>query len=348
MLKLKTQRSTNKEIVLEIAKSSPLIANAVGYNADDNSIAVDLKTFISEPLTPEIANEFLAVLANKIVTQRVYDTLAGWVNPYEVFRRESSPFGDAEEQLSVGEVDDDEYSTTSDITTHFVPDVKVNFIYTTHKKVWKTSVSLDLLRGAFVSDYGLADLVSLIIKKLRDSKELFLYDTITEELIEAVDEAHLKMYEIEEIEDIGEAEASRKAYEQLIGLALKFSMPTDDFNESELRSVTPLGQAVLVLNASYKASFDVNVLASLLNSAKIGESQYFQKVFVVELPEEEDNILGFMLDPDKYVYKDRILTTTTFFDKSNLISTTRLFNFVKTGINPHVNGVALVLDDSPA
>jgi hypothetical protein len=338
---MKTQRSNNKAITIEVAKSSQLIADAIGFNPDDNSISVDLKTF-SESLQPEIANEFLSVLANKIVSQRVYDTLAGWNNPYEVFRRESSPFGDAEELLSVAEIDADEYSTTSDITDHFVPDVKVSFIYTTHKKVWKTSVSMELLKGAFVSDYGLADLVSLIIKKLRDSKELFLYDTITEELKTGIE----KEVEITEITGLGESEASRKAYEQIISLAMNFSMPTKNYNESDIRSATPLGEAILILNASYKASFDVNVMASLLNSAKIGDSSYFKKVLVVDLGVEEDNIMGFMLDVDKYIYKDRILTTTTYFDASNLISTTRLFNFVKTGINPHTNGVALVLSES--
>jgi hypothetical protein len=338
-----SKRSTNIEIATEVAKASSMIADALGYDSNTGKLGVDLNTF-SETLAPEIANEFLAVLSNKIVVQRVYDPLAGWNNPYEVFRREMSMMGDAEELLSVGEVADANYSTTSSLTSTSTPDVKVAFIQTTHKKVWTTSVSMELLRGAFVQEFGLSSLVSLIIKKLRDSKELYLYDTIVEELktgitIEAV---------ITEIIGVGEAEASRDAYEEILTLVHKFTIPTADYNESGLRAITPKGQAILILNASYQASFDVNVLASLFNSSKIGQDSYFKQVLVVDLGAEESQVLGFLLDEDKYIYKDRINTTTSFFDPSNLITTTRLFNFVKTGVNPHVNGVKLVNALTPA
>jgi hypothetical protein len=331
------KKSTNLEIAVEVAKQSEMIADALGYNSNTGKLSVDLNTF-SETLQPEIANEFLSVLANKIVVQRVYDTLDGWANPYEVFRRELSMMGDAEELLSVGEVDADEYSTTSSLLDTSTPDVKVAFIYTTHRKVWTTSVSMDLLRGAFVQEFGLASLVSLIIKKLRDSKELFLYDTIVEELKEGI----VKEVLLPEIDGVGDTENARKGYETIVELAHKFAIPTSIYNESGLRAITPVGQGILILNASYKASFDVNVLASLFNSAKIGQDNYFKQVLVVDLGAEEEQVLGFLLDEDKYIYKDRINTTTTFFDPSNLITTTRLFNFLKTGINPHMNGVKLV------
>lgn len=337
------KRSSNVEIAIEVAKQSEMIADALQYDPSTNKLGVDLKTF-SDPLAPEIANEFLAVLTNKIVVQRVYDPLAGWNNPYEVFRREMSMMGDAEELLSVGEVDAENYSTTSSLTDTATPDVKVAFIQTTHKKVWTTSVSLDLLRGAFVQEFGLADLTSLIIKKLRDSKELFLYDTIVGELKTGITIEEV----ITEITGVGEAEDSRKAYEEILALVHKFQIPTANYNESGLRAITPKGTAVLILNASYQASFDVNVLASLFNSSKIGQEQYFKQVLVVDLGADEEQVLGFLLDEDKYIYKDRINTTTSFFDPSNLITTTRLFNFVKTGVNPHVNGVKLVNALTPA
>ena len=201
------KRSTNVQIATEVAKESEIIAEALQYDSASGKLGVNLNTF-SETLQPEIANEFIAVLANKIVVQRVYDPLAGWTNPYEVFRREMSMMGDAEELLSVGEVEPENYSTTSSLTDTATPDVKVAFIQTTHKKVWTTSVSMDLLRGAFVQEFGLADLVSLIIKKLRDSKELFLYDTIVGELKTGITKEEV----ITEITCVGEAEQSRNAY----------------------------------------------------------------------------------------------------------------------------------------
>jgi hypothetical protein len=327
---------TNKEIVAAVAQTNKNIAEFVNYaeHADGNYTMAELSQFETAPST--VYNEFLGVLVNKIVVQRNYTILGGWENPYSIFYKPTSALGDTEELLAVDLLDGEDYSETSSLLSVQKPDVFNHYIYTEEKKVWKVSIAQPIIRAAFTTEGGLSALIASIIGMLRKSKELFIYDTMTEEFDEAFEITH----EIEDIDDVGETEAARKAYEQIIALTNKLSLPSDDFNAQGLRTTTPKGAAVLMINPDYKASFDINVFASLFNANVVGENKIFARVVMADMA---DDVLGYVLDPDAFLIMDRILQTESFFDGSNLITHFYLHNWVKFGMNPFVNAVKLIV-----
>ena len=91
---------TNVQIATELCKKNPSsrYANLLGYDATKGTINEDnLKLFTDQP---DIANEFISDMANKVVVQRAYDLFRDYEMPFKVFLREMSRLGDPEELLS--------------------------------------------------------------------------------------------------------------------------------------------------------------------------------------------------------------------------------------------------------
>ena len=118
------------------------------------------------------------------------------------------------------------------------------------------------------------------------------------------------------------------------------SIPSDDYNNAGVVTFTPLGRSVLVLNSLYKSSFDVNVLASLFNSAKIGEQQYFSKVIVAPLSGTKQ--VGVVLDEEAYMWGYRFNVSQNIINPANLTIEEYYHAWVKRAVVPFRQAVALV------
>jgi hypothetical protein len=325
---------SNRELIGAVAAHSDIVADHFGYsqNADGTfNLTNDGKQFAA-PTT--VTNEFLSVLINKIVVQRNYVVLGGWENPYNIFYKAMEPMGDTEELMTVDVIAAANYSGTSSLLTVAPPTVYNSYIYTVDKKVWKVSISQPILAGAFTTEGGLSALVANIIGMLRKSKELYVYDQLTADFATA-----FTITEAIGTVTPGNAAQAQLAYEKIIALAQRMSLPATGFNAQGVRTNTALGSAILVLNAGYKASFDISVFASLFNADVVGEQKKFARVLVVDLPA---GVLGYVMDPEAYIIVDRIMQTESFFDASNLVTTFFLHNWIKRGKNPFVNAVKLI------
>ena len=145
---------------------------------------------------------------------------------------------------------------------------------------------------------------------------------------------------IQAVTGAGQTANAQKAYVQILKLAVDMSIPSDDYNNAGVETFTPLGRGVLVLNSLYKSSFDVNVLASLFNSAKIGEQQYFSKVIVAPLSGTKQ--LGVVLDEEAYLWGYRFNVSQNIINPANLTIEEYYHAWVKRGVVPFRQAVALV------
>ena len=328
---------TNVEIVKQLCKANPnsRYAKLVGYDENTGNINEDaLSLFTSQP---DIANEFISDMANKIVVQRAYDLFRDYKMPFGVFQREMSRLGDAEELLSAQLATPDNYDATATPFNADSPSILIAWIKTEDKKVVNVKLSYEIWAGAFVSEQGLSNIAGIILKNLRDSIELMVYKAIKDDLADATKVT--KSFTITAVADAGETTNAQKAYEEIIKLVTDMSLPNDDYNTNEVETFTPLGRAVLVLNSRYKASFDVNVLASLFNSAKIGENQYFSKVIVADLGE---NAIGCVLDEEAYLWGYRFAVSQSIVNPANLTVENYYHAWVKRAVVPFRQAVRLV------
>ena len=330
---------TNVEIVKQLCKMNPSssYAKLVNYNEQDGSISEDALSLFSTS-TPDIANEFISDMANKIVVQRAFDLFRDYKMPFDVFMKAMSRLGDAEELLTSKLATPASYDATATPFNADKPDIVLSWIKTEDKKVVNVQLSYEIWAGAFVSENGLSNIAGIILKNLRDSIEYLVYTNIVADLSDATKVT--KYATIQEVADAGETANAQKAYEQILKLAIDMSIPSDDYNTSEVNTFTPLGRAVLVLNSQYKASFDVNVLASLFNSAKIGEQQYFSKVIVAPLTGTKQ--VGVVLDEEAYMWGYRFNVSQNIINPANLTIEEYYHAWVKRAFVPFRQAVRLV------
>lgn len=330
----------NDVIALELAKANPTskYASLLEYDAENGTInAGKLSLFADEP---QIANEFISDMMNKIIVQRAYDLMRGYETPFKRFMRPMSRLGDAEELLTAELAQVNNYKATG--TNPFEagkPSIKLAWIKTTDKKEVEVCLSYEIWAGAFTSEEGLSNIAGIIIKNLGDSLDLYLYDVINGDFVDK--EKITKSYTITSVTGVGQVEASQKAYEEIIKLANEMTLPRNTYNTSELRTITPKGRLVLVLNAQYRSAFDVNVLASLFHSDKVGENKYFAEVILADL---DATTVGVILDEEAFMYGFRINQAGSIYNPKTLEINTFMHRWIKRALVPWRNAVRLVVE----
>lgn len=339
---------TNVEIVKQLCKINPTsrYAKLVNYNEQDGSISADALSLFTDQ--PDIANEFISDMANKVVVQRAFDLFRDYKMPFDVFRKEMSRLGDAEELLTSQLATPTNYDDTAVPFSADKPSIVLAWIKTEDRKVVNVQLSYNIWAGAFTTEQGLSNIAGIILKNLRDAIELLVYKAIKTDLSDATKVA--KSQALTVVSDAGETANAQKAYEEIIKLVTEMSLPSDDYNTAEVETFTPLGRCVLVLNARYKSAFDVNVLASLFNSAKIGENQYFSKVIVADLdnsdattvPATPNTMIGCVLDEEAYMWGYRFNVQQSIINPANLTIEEYYHSWVKRAVVPFRQAVRLV------
>ena len=346
---------TNVEIVKELCRQNPTASYSklVGYDAktgeiDENS----LSRFGDEPV---IANEFISAMANKIVVQRAFDLFRDYEMPFGMFRKEMSRLGDAEELLTASLVAPKDYTDIGVNVSPFdatKPTIHLSWIKTEDKKYVDVQLIYEIWAGAFVSETGLSNIAGIILKNLRDSIENMVYDTIVAQLAEYDNISYDStgggtdhtVVELQAVSGEGETANAQKAYEGIMKTAMQMTLPSKDFNKSGLKTFTPKGRAVLFLNAKYGASFDINVLASLFNSDKIGTDKYFKEVRIIDTPDNHgnDTVIGYIVDDEAFMWGYRFVVSDSIRNPKTLAIDTYYHAWVKRAFVPWRNCVQLV------
>lgn len=338
MAKKTITNPTNAQIALELCKKHPTskYAQFLEYDAEQGTINSSKLAMFGD--MPEVANEFISDMANKIVVQRTYDLFRDWDMPFKTFLKEMSRLGDVEELLSAQLATPTDYDATAVPFGADKPSIVLSWVKTEDKKTTNVQLSYEIWAGAFVSETGLSNIVGIILKNLRDAVELKVYDNIRSDFSSATIYSKYKV--ITEVAGAGETADAQKAYEEIIKLVTDMSLPSTSFNTAGVKTFTPKGRSVLVLNALYSASFDVNVLASLFNSAEIGKNKYFKEVIVAEL--SGDNQIGIVLDEEAYLWGYRFSVAQNIVNPANLTIEEYYHAWVKRAGVPFRNAVRLL------
>ena len=337
---------TNIQIATELCKMSPnsRYSKELGYNEETGELGVkDLSIFTS---TPDIANEFISDMANKIIVQRAYDLFRDYQMPFGVFLRQMDRLGDAEELLTAELAVTEAYDGTTDNPfSAGKPDMVLSWLKTEDKRRVKVKLNYAVWAGAFTSEGGLSSISGIILKNLRDSVEEYIRGVIKDDLANPLKVTAYSV--IQEISDAGETANAQKAYEQILKLARDMTIPSTSYNTSAVKTFTPMGKFVLVLNSRYSSSFDVNVLASLFNSNEIAMKKYFKEVIVTDY-EGDNSEVGILLDVEGYLFGNRIDMAQSILNPATLDIVTWYHRWVKRAVVPFRQAVRLVTAEPQA
>lgn len=214
-------------------------------------------------------NQFMNSLINRIGSTIVRDIT--WKNPLAIFKQGMMSFGDTIEEVHLDFIKPTIYEEQRDYLEKDVfgqapPPSKSAFHTINRKEKFKITINRDVLRRAFLSDTGLAEMTSQIMAVAASSDEWSEFLSMTK-LFKTYDEKYgffrMQISDMNTFEpDKNKVDAALKA---LRVAANKMQYPTPAFNFAAVHSFARPEDLVLIATPEFKANVDVTSLAAAFN-----------------------------------------------------------------------------------
>lgn len=212
-----------------------------------------------------LQNDFLKALVNRIgrvlITSKMYD------NPWAMFKKGMLEFGETVEEVFVNIAKPHQYDpkvAESEVFKREIPDVRAAFHTMNYQKFYKTTISNDQLRQAFLSWEGITDLISKIIDSLYTGANYDEFITMKYLIAKLALEGNIYATNIPTIS----AENAKSIVTDIKGVSNQLEFLSTKYNMAGVATYTDKRDQFILLNATFDAVIDVEVLASAFNIDK--------------------------------------------------------------------------------
>lgn len=214
---------------------------------------------------PALQNEFLSALVNRIgrvlITSKMYD------NPWAMFKKGMLEFGESIEEIFVNMAKPFQFDPAvaeSNVFKREIPDVRAAFHIMNYQKYYKSTVSNDQLRQAFLSWQGITDLIAKIVDAMYTGANYDEFITMKYMLARHIIDGHMYPVEIP-----APTEANMKqVVAKIKGISNQYEFQSNKYNLAGVYTHTLKRDQYLLINANFDATMDVEVLASAFNMSK--------------------------------------------------------------------------------
>ena len=211
---------------------------------------------------PNLANQFLSSLINRIASVRVKSAVFN--NAYAELKKGYLEFGETVEEVFVQIAKAREFSpekAESRELKRTIPDVRSAF----HSMNWRVEYPVTIqnndLKTAFMSENGVQDLIARIVDAIYTAAEYDEFLLFKYLIIKAV--SHGKMYPV--AFDATDMEEGAIAFR---GASNKLTFMSNAYNASGVHTTTPKADQYIFMDADFNAAFDVSVLSAAFNMDK--------------------------------------------------------------------------------
>lgn len=212
-----------------------------------------------------LQNEFLSALVNRIgrvvVSSRLFD------NPLKMFKKGILEYGEVVEDIFVNIAKPftfDPKTAESEVFKREIPDVKSTFYVMNYQKFYKTTVSADQLRQAFLSWEGVIDLIGRIVDSMYSGANYDEWLTIKYMIARKMLNG-----EIASVTIATPSEATAKTIGTRVrGLSNDFEFPKTTYNTAKVLNKSDKNDQYLIMTSEFDAFIDVNLLSAAFNMDK--------------------------------------------------------------------------------
>lgn len=215
---------------------------------------------------PEIQNEFLSALINRIAEVKV--TNKYYTNPFAVFKKGKLNFGEVIEDIFIDLAHVKNYSPEKAETTVFqreFPDVKSAFYVMNYQKYYKQTVQPYDLENAFLSINGVSSFIEKIVTTMFTAMEQDEFLTIKYMLAYRIYNGLMKPYEIPAVNKANMEEI----VEAIQTVSDDMTFLKRDYNLVGVNNFALKDDQYLIVSAKFNAKRNVEVLASAFNMDKV-------------------------------------------------------------------------------
>lgn len=216
---------------------------------------------------PALQNEFLSALVNRIgrvlITSKMYD------NPWRMFKKGMLEFGESIEEIFVNMAKPFQFDPAvaeSNVFKREIPDVRAAFHIMNYQKYYKSTVSNDQLRQAFLSWQGITDLIAKIVDSMYTGANYDEFITMKYMLARHILDGHMFPVQIPTVETAN----MTKIVTTIKGISNIYDIQlSNKHNVAGVYTNTRKNDQFLLINSMFDAEMDVEVLASAFNMDKV-------------------------------------------------------------------------------
>lgn len=209
-----------------------------------------------------LQNEFLTALVNRIglvlVTSKLYE------NPWSFFKRGILEYGETVEEIFVSIAKPHQFNqdrAEKEVFKREIPNVLAAFHSMNYQKFYKTTVSNDQLRQAFLSWDGITDLIGRIIDSLYTGANYDEFLVMKYLLAVHILKGNISSVTIPTVVDTN----MRPIASILKSQSNLLTFMSSKFNMAGVPTYTDKNDQFLIVNSKFDATMDVEVLATSFN-----------------------------------------------------------------------------------
>ncbi len=214
---------------------------------------------------PALQNEFLSALINRI--GRVLATSKMYTNPWARFKKGMLEFGETVEEIFVNIAKPLQYDPDNAAATVFQqekPDVRSAFHVMNYQKKYKQTIRREQLKTAFLSWSGVNDLIARIVDQMYTAANYDEFLTMKYLIARHILEGHFSAIAIPQVS----ASNMKEIVTILKATSNNITFPSSAHNLAGVFQFTEKRNQYIIMNATFDAMNDVEVLASAFNMSK--------------------------------------------------------------------------------
>lgn len=214
---------------------------------------------------PALQNEFLTALINRI--GRVMITSKMYSNPWAVFKKGILEYGETIEEIFVNLAKPYEYDPAvaeNKVFERQIPDVRAAFHILNYQKFYKVTIQNEQLRQAFLSLSGVTDLIAKIVQTLYTSANYDEFQVMKYLLARHILNGELKAVQIASVQ----ASNMKAIMGTIKGVSNNMEFMNTSYNLAGVANYSEKGDQYFIVDGSFDAAMDIEVLASAFNMEK--------------------------------------------------------------------------------
>lgn len=257
-------------------------------------------------------NEFLNALVNRIA--RVIITSKSYTNPLAMFKKGIMEYGEQVEEIFVNIAKAHPFDpdvAEENVFKREIPDVDAVFHRMNYQNFYKVTISNEQLRQAFLSAEGVTDLIARIVDTLYSGSEFDEF-LIMKQLIADAARAG-KMFPIN-IPAPSSATA-KQIVTTIKGISNKLEFMSNQYNYMGVLNFTKKENQILLIDAEFDATIDVEVLASAFNMSK---AEFMGQRVLVDNFGDLTGVVAALVDRDWFMVFDNLMSFTENYNGEGL------------------------------
>lgn len=212
-----------------------------------------------------VQNEFIDALVNRIA--RVIITSKSYENPLRMFKKGMLEYGETIEEVFVNIAKAHQFDpevAETEVFKREIPDVNAVFHRMNYQNFYKTTISNEQLRQAFLSAEGVSDLIARIVDSLYTGSEFDEFLCMKQLIVDAAQNGEMYPINI----PVPTAENAQAIVTTIKGISNKLEFMNSTYNAMGVLNFSKKPDQILIMDAEFSATVDVNVLAAAFNMSK--------------------------------------------------------------------------------